>query len=98
MILVRQNNLVSFERDHTTTPFDFSRMMLAAASAFSAKSKKFVSESLTTRLAFHASTTGFQHSPTKTRGRLPSTPVVSLFHTSEISVTVPIPPRRATNP
>ena len=40
-------------------------------------------------------TIGDQQSPSRTKGRGSSTRVCILFQTSEISVTVPIPPRKA---
>src|SRR5688572_25201090 len=82
----------------TTTPLALRTMTSAASRASAAKSRNVTSALDTTKFSFQESTTERQQSPTNTSGRFASTPVCSLFQTSETSVTVPIPPLNATKP
>ena len=73
-------------------------MIATASSGVAAKSSKARSSSLTARWRCNSFIKGGQQSPSRTTGRESSTRVCSLFQTKEISVTVPIPPRKAIKP
>src|SRR5262245_54773099 len=66
-----------------------------ASSAVSTKVRRERSDSEITKCSRRQLIAAGQHSPSRIRGRGGNTSITSLFQTSEISVTVPIPPRRA---